>query len=75
MPQEGFEFLRQIKWLKKCFNLARKVNQPDQLVQSRQFVRKIVIQKEYDDVVHWIIKSLYQTRFCQMCGTATNTFK
>ena len=46
MPQEGFEFLRQIKWLKKCFNLARKVNQPDQLVQCRQFVRQIVIQKE-----------------------------
>ena len=75
MPQEGFEFLRQIKWSKKCFNLARKVNQPDQLVQSRQFVRKIVIQKEYDDAVHWIIKSLYQTGFCQMCGTATTTFK
>ena len=28
----SFEFLRQIKWSKKCFNLARKVNQPDQLV-------------------------------------------
>ena len=70
MPQEGFEFLRQIKWLKKCFNLARKVNQPDQLVQSRQFVRKIVISKR--NAVRWIIKSGQTLDFAKCMAPLSN---